>query len=160
MELEPIYTIRTHSIVVTEEGLESILGYTNYALRDLRTKLDEYHSELAKQHGEGLRRIREEDTLTLQVRREIARAEAIARDIELLRDEMGIIYRWHFAQLAEVFRQTRLHLEADNLESLYTMRVVLHYLMQMLKGENPKFNEQHFLDYINGEAGGEHAATV
>ncbi|HMO57652.1 MAG TPA: hypothetical protein PKA05_07465 [Roseiflexaceae bacterium] len=160
MEITPMYTVYKHSIVFTPDALDTMLVYTNHVRNELRTKLEEYHTERAKEHGDRLRPIVAEDALTASARQEIARAEQVAHDIQLLRDEMGRIYTWHFAQLAEVFRLTRAHLQAERIEDFYTLQVALHYLMRMLKEENPKFNPQYFVDYINGEQGGINAATA
>jgi hypothetical protein len=159
METESMVTVRKHSIVLTADALDSALAYTNYFLRDLRSKLEEYHTEQARLHGGDRRPIRENDALTRDTDREIARAEQLAYDLELLRDELVTIYRWHFVQLAEVFRKTRIHLETERIEDLYTLKVALHFLMQMLSAENPKFDRQHFVDYINREEGGVHATA-
>jgi hypothetical protein len=149
MEIEPMYTVRKHSIVLTPGALDSVLGYTNYFLKDIHAKLEEYHTERAKLHGQGVRPIREDDALSYDVRRVIAQAEQVAQDVELLRDEVACIYRWHFEQLAQVWRVTRRELGLTRIEEVPELKRALGNTMKMLKSENPKFSEDKFIKYIN-----------
>jgi len=64
-----------------------------------------------------------------------------------MKNRVQRIYKWNFVQLAEVLRKTRLHLQQQQIQDLYSLKVVLVYLMALLKSENPLFSRQKFIQY-------------
>lgn len=144
---EQMLVVRNHTFVVTPRMLEAIVAYTKYFRNDLARKLREYQVEQSTLAAAGAGAL--DTALVSSVQEEIQRAEVVMHDVELLRDELQHIYRWHFERLAEVFRRTRLDLQAERIENIHVAKIVLTHLMQMLHEENQKFNREKFIEYIN-----------
>lgn len=62
---------------------------------------------------------------------------------------MNTTYRWDYVKLAEVFRKTRKHLRAEKIEHVYSVMIVLKYLIEMLLKEPAPFSRAIFMNYIN-----------
>jgi hypothetical protein len=149
METKPLYTLRKHSIVLTPGMLNTVLAYIRYVHRSLRTKLEEYRTAQNQSGSTDIQAVNAGETTAAQVQREIARAEEVAQDVELLRDEVKQIYLWHFTKMAEVWRTTRLELGLSRIEEVQELKLALTHTMRMLKAENPQFSEEKFIQFIN-----------
>jgi hypothetical protein len=151
MEVQRMLAITNNSITFTPEVLDLLFSYIHYFIKTNRTKLDECQRELERYREhlpQGM--VKEDDTIS-RLRSEIQRAEAVASSFEQMRHKVQHIYTWNFEKLAEVLRKTRLHFEEAQIQDLYSLKVVLFYLMQMLKTDNPMFNGEKFITYINQE---------
>ena len=142
-------TTKRHSIRVTPQFIELCDEYTQHYIRCCQSKIEEYRSEVAKQQSAGLRPIVEIETFVIEARTAIARATVVQEGLRFLRNELECIYDWHFKQLAEVYRRTRIELGLARIDDSPDLRMSVTFTMGMLKSENPTFSEQKFINYIN-----------
>jgi hypothetical protein len=151
MEPQSMLAINNNSITFTPEALDLLLSYIHSFIKINRTKLEEYQRELERYRDHLPQSSVQADDTISKLQSEIQRAEVLASSFEQVRHKVQHIYNWNFVKLAEVLRKTRLHLEQAQIQDLYSLKVVLFYLMQMLKTENPMFNREKFVTYINEE---------
>ncbi len=149
MEAKPMISVSKHSITVASEVFELMLAYTRYFIHDRQTRLNAYLEELERTRGGLPDSSSEEGQVIASAQSDIRRAEALERDIAQIKSELSTIYKWNFVKLAEVLRKTRLHLEQDKIENMYSLKVYVYFLMEMLKAENPLFSRDTFLEHIN-----------
>ena len=55
-----------------------------------------------------------------------------------------------FVKIAEAFRQAKKRLKAEKKDT-YPVKGVLAYLMEILQQDNPRFDRDRFIRYINAE---------
>jgi hypothetical protein len=132
-------SVSKHCITIDPTLFDVLLGYTNHYIGECRTRLEEY---------KGVEEQPDQQLVTT-VEREIARAETVARNLVTLRDRLEQIYIWNFRQLAEAFRKSTSHLDIADVQSIPELNLVLFYVMEMLKEENPHFSREKFINYIN-----------
>lgn len=149
--MKPLYSVRKHSIVFEPHTLPVLRAYINYVKRHLKAKLDDMEAEHQRPAEQTAQAITESHRALLdKVRQELARAEEVDHDLELLGDEFVQIYLWHYTQLATVFRAVRCEAGVENILTVPELKLAIETLMRMLKSENPRFNPDMFINEING----------
>lgn len=142
MKQPSIYKTKS-GIVIMPKAVLQLLGYTRYYIHETRRYLDEYQQLLQTPA--------ESSPEAQEAKGALCEAEQNAQVLDTLQDELQRIYTWNFERLAEVFRQSRIFFEQRNILDIVTITVVLNYLMDMLQAENPKFDREQFITYINSE---------
>ncbi len=146
MEHKPMVVIGKHGVTIRPPDFELAVSYANYFIQTNQTKFDEYLRE--REQSNQPRRLEADQTVAaLQI--QIRQAEALAHDFAQVSHELQQIYKWNFVKLAEVLRKARIHMEQEQIQNMYSLKVVLAYLMEMLKAENPMFSQEQFIQYIN-----------
>ncbi len=146
--MQPMIAISKQSITITPQVIDLLQRYTQFFVQAKRLKLEDQRRELALyQDKQPADDTVAEAIATLES--EIRTAEALATSLAPAKAHLECIYRWHFEQLAEVLRKARIHLEQEQVQDMYSLKVVLVYLMEMLKAENPMFSLEKFISYIN-----------
>lgn len=140
MSNQPLFSVSGSGLIIRPEAFDLLVAYARYYVSSSHSAMDQYLKEANADP---------DSSALVAAKREIARAENAVTQLEELRQQAGTIYRWNFVQLAEVFRRARHILELDRIEYMYATRVVLECLMEVLANENPKFNKEKFVDYIN-----------
>ncbi len=151
METKPMVSVSKHSIIIAAQVFEMMLAYTKYFIHDRQTRLNAYLEELERTQGSLPDSNSEEGRAIDAARNDIRRAQALAQDIERIKIELSTIYKWNFVKLADVWRDTLKHLGIDHVEDMYSLKVYMFYLMEMLKSENPSFSKEKFLEHIHAE---------
>jgi hypothetical protein len=148
MNHKPLVYKTKSGLVILPQAFNQLLAYTRYFIYDSRRKLEEYQTELARAQAPPEP---SPDDPGAAAQQEIVRAEGLAHDLGYLQDEHQRIYERNFIMFAEVYRQTRIFLEQKNILDVYTIKVSLDYLADMLKQENPRFDREKFINYINDD---------
>ena len=138
MKQPSIYKTKS-GIVIMPKAVLQLLGYTRYYIHETRRYLDEYQTPA------------ESSPEAQEAKGALCEAEQNALVLDTLQDELQRIYTWNIERLAGVFRQSRIFFEQRNILDIVTITVVLNYLMDMLQAENPKFDREQFITYINSE---------
>ncbi len=123
--------IAKHSVTITPTVFELMLSYIRFFIYDRQTKLSQ---ELQRGDQYRVQASASGDQAIPTLQSEIEQAEALVHQIEPAKGEFARIYELNFVKLAEVLRRTRIHLGQEDVEKVYSLKVVLHYLMEMLKG--------------------------
>lgn len=142
MEQPSIYKTKS-GIVIMPQAVHQLHSYTRYYIHETRRYLDEYEQLLQTST--------ESSPEAQEAKVALCEAEQIAGGLEILQNELQRIYTWNFERLADVFRQSRIFFEQRNILDMFTIKVVLDYLMDMIQAENPKFDREQFITYINSE---------
>jgi hypothetical protein len=91
MQTESQLVVTQGGVVLPPEVFESLLAYAKHFIRDSRAKLDEYRRELARYGEYVCDGNPQEDAVIAQVEQDISRAEAIIKEVELLRREVASV---------------------------------------------------------------------
>lgn len=140
--------VKKHSIGLAYGVLAVLPAYVQAYITSLRSKLDEYHIELAKA-TQGYPRRLQEDTLLRRAQEELDRAEAVLAGMEDFKGALEVAFKHHFEEWAEVFRQVRLNVGVADIRSIPELGLALDIAMDTLYRENPKFDHEKFIKYIN-----------
>jgi hypothetical protein len=141
MTTKPLVRTTPHTIRATPKLIELCGEYARYYIRAIQGKIAEYR-EL---QGEAV----ESDAPLVEARRQLARAQVVVEALETLQGELERIYKWHYEQMADIYRQTRLELGLERIEDDPNLHMVVKFTMSLLKRENPRFREDKFINYIN-----------
>jgi hypothetical protein len=152
MQQKPMIITTQHSLIVNPQILELTVNYTRFFIHVTRKKLNDHQCELDRYQEhvvDGQRPDIDQHLITLQ--RELSRAELVLPDLEHLQKELVRYYDINFKTIAEVLRRVRVHLQVDDIYTMYSLRVVVETFAQVLKEGNARFNREKFDTAINGK---------
>jgi hypothetical protein len=126
-------------IVILPQAVHQLLAHTRYFIYEIQRLLAEHRELQGSQTSPAAQ----------DARSALVVAQQTEEGLKALQNELHRIYAWNFERLAEVFRQSRIYFEQRNILDVFTIKIVLKYLMDMLVEENPKFDREKFITYIN-----------
>ena len=138
--------IAKHSVTITPPVFDLMLSYIRFFIYDRQTKLTQ---ELQRGDQYRVQTSASSDQSIPTLQSEIEQAETLVHQIEPAKGEFARIYELNFEKLAEAWCQTRIDLGYEHIEEVYSLKVALHYQMEMLKAENPMFSREKFITRIN-----------
>jgi hypothetical protein len=149
MEIKPMIIIDKSGLRITSDGFKALHSYAQHYIRNCRSKLEEYHTELVKTRG----MIPPEDTpegaLVFDAQHEINRAEEFVRQVQQAERGANRMFQWHFEKEADVYRKTRIQRGIAKVEDDPTLYAAVLNAMEMLHQENQFFSREKFINYIN-----------
>src|SRR5437016_1373789 len=148
MNQKPLVIIRKNSVSLTPHMLDMSATYIRYVISIYRKNMEEYQRAVDPNGDYIPEGNPQHDEHIAVVETEIARAENLVHDLELLKQELNRYYSWNFEQLADLLCQIRIHFNLENIFDMYSLKVVMVCLMQMLKQANPTFNREKFINRV------------
>jgi len=145
--MKPMITTGPHSIRATPQFVDLCREYAQHYQRCAQEKIEQYRTAIARQKG--ARALTGDHEVIVEAQREVARAQVVYEALDVLRGELERLYNWHYAELANVYRQTRLELGLAKIEDAPELYRAVELTMVMLRAENPKFSEEKFINCIN-----------
>lgn len=150
MQQKSMIITTQHSLIANPQVLELAIAYTRFFIHINHKELEEYLRELdrSQEHVvDGQAPEIDQHVITLQ--RELSRAESVLPDLERLQKVLVCYYDINFKLIAEALRRVRMHLQLDDIYTMYSLRVVADTFAKLLKDGNDSFQRVKFDAAIN-----------
>jgi hypothetical protein len=126
-------------LIIRPERITDLVEYPNGYIRSVQNHIGLYLREGGH----------EEDTVVVDAKRQIDRAEETITELKQLATEVQRIYELNFVREAEIVRRTLSTLGFTQLDQVQILSVLVEHMVTRFKEENPKFSEEKFRNYIN-----------
>jgi hypothetical protein len=141
MSEQPMFIITKSGLVIRPERLKDLGDYPTRYVREGCEMIATYLCAGGQ----------EKDTVVVDMRREIARAEEAAQELAQLVQEVQRIYELNFVREALIVRETLHALGFTRLDEVYVLSVLVDHMVARFKAENPKCSEEKFRKFINND---------
>jgi hypothetical protein len=141
MRSKPMFEITKSGLDIRPERLQELIDYPKHYIREGHEMITTYLREGGQK----------DDTVVVDMHREIDRAEELTQELAQLDEEVQRIYELNFVREAEIVRKTLHALGFTRIEEVYELSVQVSIMVARFKEEHPKFNEEKFRKFINND---------